>query len=102
MTTRTPEDDAEETAGSALRGDLAVRGGEIGFFGKADPLTIDHDSATAWVGRSGAPSGGGSCTILIDGLPGSGSAAHRRLVVVFPVGSQDAPAVTVTAGQARP
>lgn len=43
----------------ALAERLAVRGREIGFFGQADPLTIDQDSATAWVVRSGGSQGRG-------------------------------------------
>lgn len=38
---------------------LAVRGREMGFFGQADALTIDHDSTTAWALRRNDRQGGG-------------------------------------------
>jgi hypothetical protein len=38
---------------------LAVRGREMGFFGQADALTIDHDSTTAWALRRTDRQGGG-------------------------------------------
>ena len=38
---------------------LAVRGREIGFFGQADALQMDHDSTTSWVLRSSDPRSGG-------------------------------------------
>jgi len=38
---------------------LAVRGREMGFFGQADALTIEHDSTTAWVLRRNDPHSSG-------------------------------------------
>jgi hypothetical protein len=64
----------------ALAERLAVRGREIGFFGQADPLTIDHDSTTAWVVRSSSPSGGGFYTndARTDHTPASASDETAR------------------------
>ena len=56
---------------------LAARGREIGFFGQADPLTINHDSTTAWVVRSSSPSGGGFYTNEARTDPYSGLSVGR-------------------------